>query len=427
MHKSYNKISQILYFNLKAGALPLSIIISLLLLSLCSGLVLLNFLNISYIKREQVKIGQNDNAISGINICLSNPNDFLFNVTSTHCLYGDSTDIVNVVMSRWGAYGIVKSQALHNNHSNSKISLIGEKYSNKAIVLANKNKYLYLLGNTKIKGDCWLPGGVARVGSIHGSTFTGEQLVWGEQYTSEPNLPPISNYILSFINNNLLNNILSDSIIDYRSILNDKLLENSHKNKTLKILSEEEINLNNISLTGNIIIQSSKGITVDSTCNLRGVIIVAPKITFRSNFSGTLQAFASDSLIIRKKCTFNYPSFLASIGNNPNQSLTIDNESTVHGALILYVLENMYNTSSGIRLSDKCQVNGIVYSNTYTEILGKIIGTVYSNSFILNLGQTSYINYLKDAEISPSKLSLFYSSPLLFANQTSYSIIEWLN
>ena len=51
-------------------------------------------------------------------------------------------------------------------------------------------------------------------------------------------------------------------------------------------------------IRGNIKIISSKGITVNARSDIQDVILYAPRIEIESNFTGTLQLFAKDTIMI---------------------------------------------------------------------------------------------------------------------------------
>lgn len=410
---------------LKAGALPYAILISLILLSLCSALALLNYYNIVSIKNEIDSRRLDDNIESAINIFKENPVDFGFNTTKRISLYDDSLDIVSLHKKRWGAFEILEVQASINRLNKKTMYLIGSEFENKAIYLANRNNHLYIVGITKIKGNCWIPGGFIKPGSLEGKQFYGQVLSEGEQYKSDFMLPELSESFTNYLQANFYAIPQTDSVVNFTDLKSPKTISNSFKNKTLRIVSDENINISGIGIYGNVIIQTSKAIRIEPNSQLQNIVLFASDIYIEDFFKGTIQAFASKTLKTGKNCTLNFPSFIGVFGNDINQEISINENSTVHGGILLMNSENKGGQKSQIFIDSKSVVTGIIYSNSNVELRGKLYGTVFCNSFNLSRGSTNYLNLLNDVTVNAVDLNEFFSSPLVF-NPTKYKVIECL-
>ena len=179
----------------KAGALIYSVFISFLLAVICGLLITFSLIwnknFISVFKREVLL----DNVYSGINVALYSPDLLYFDQKEKIDLYDDSENIVELEKKSWGAYEIIKAKSRWSHFSENKIALVGidwRKDENIALCLADKNNYLYVSGNTRLKGDCFVPGSQVKTAYIEGRDFSGKQPVDGEISRSLSNLPLIN-------------------------------------------------------------------------------------------------------------------------------------------------------------------------------------------------------------------------------------------
>lgn len=173
-----------------------------------------------------------------------------------------------------------------------------------------------LVGNTKIIGDVLLPEQGVKSGNIAGTSYYGNQLIYGSVSNSIDNFPKIKN--LEYLKN----------FIKYPTIvegvpfeLEDALeLHQSFFEKTAIYQEENAIYLANISLRGNIIISSKTAIYVAASATLENLILIAPKISIDENFKGSFQAFATENIVVEKQCVLSYPSALMLLKNEASES-----------------------------------------------------------------------------------------------------------
>ncbi|HEY4789561.1 MAG TPA: hypothetical protein VIH57_26100 [Bacteroidales bacterium] len=415
---------------LKAGALPYAILISLLIIAICTMLIEGEFLNAKLLEKEALTVRLNDNIESGVNIFLCKPESFDYKKDRTIFLFDDTTDRVVIRKKLWGAFDLVKIEAQVGLTKVVKNVLIGSSMgadSSTALRMGKQNEYLYVAGKTTIKGNCFVPGGIIKTGQIEGRKFEGTVTAEGTLHESTSDLPEINNTIVNQFDNYMVDKEKTDSLVPFEKVMNvPKEIDNSFENKTLIVYSDAAILLSRINLAGNIIVRSEKMVEIDSSARLQDVIIYAPKVFIRDYFKGIVQVFASDTVNIGKNCRLKYPSFVSVISKG-SASIQINEGTKIQGAVFFYQKENSFNRKSQVLIGKGSEVTGCVYSNTSIDHQGKISGIIYCNGFVLRLKTSLYENYLLDAEIDAGSLPKFYVGPIIFKNSSNQKLIEWLN
>jgi cytoskeletal protein CcmA (bactofilin family) len=413
---------------LKAGALSYATLISLLLIALCAMLIEGQFLSAKLFEKEELTLKLHDNIESGINIFLCKPELFEYEKERSVYLFDDTAEKVIVKKKLWGAFELVKIKAQCGLIKIEKNALLGsarDKDSLTALFMSRQNNYLYVAGNTSIKGNCFVPGGIIKLGQIEGKKFSGVNPVDGILHESTSDLPEVNSMMVSQVENYMTNTTTSDSTTSFEKIKGQKELYNSFENRTLLISSEAPILLAHTKMEGNIILRSSKRIEVDSSARLNGIIIYAPEIHIKEYFKGTIQAFGRDSILVDKNCKLSYPSLLGVITKG-EASIKIEEGSTIKGMIFLFQKENVSNKKSLLTFCKGAELIGSVFCNSNIDLRGKISGNVFCSSFVVKIRTSFNENYLLDAEINSTNLPKFYVGPIIYKTSKE-ELIEWLN
>ncbi|MCK4661791.1 MAG: hypothetical protein KAT68_02915 [Bacteroidales bacterium] len=416
---------------LKAGALYYAIFISFILTLLAGFFILLSHLtnlNTSNIIERNKLI---DNINSSINILLSKPDLLLENDKIQIDLFEDEKSFVDIEKKNWGVYYILKATAKRKNFTESKIVLLGEDINRGekvALYLADLNNSLSLCGKTKLIGNCYLPKLMVKRAYIEGKNYIGKKLVYGETKNSKETLPLLNKEIVE-INNKYLNGKYenSDSIKYYEEFSKTDTINNSFYKKTIYIQLDDSLELKNKIISGNIILYAKKVIIISNSAELKNIRIYAPKVVVKSGFKGNCQIFAKDTIIIEKKCHFEFPSFLAiySSSDKVKTLFKISKECTIAGGV--FHLSKDVSKKSTLFINKDVKIYGQVYSNSQVEHKGKIFGTLYCNKFILKTTSSVYENHLLDAIIDIHTLSSNYIGTDLLNISGKKEIIKCLN
>lgn len=421
---------------LKAGALQLTTFIIVVIALLLTAFILLVHVHKQFQVQSDFIIETAKQSNEGIDYALQN--SIQINDTTSIKLGGEDYRTLKVYRGFWGVFEKVVSTATIKNNNFQKIALIGSKQpenNRSALYIQDNNKPLVLVGNTKIEGLAYLPRQGVKPGYISGQSYYGSRLIYGPTRVASK-LPKLSSDITKSISQ-LKSISLTLHQDQFLNIQDGNRYSNSFL-KPLKIVySNIEIDLEQVELTGHIVVQSKSKITVHSSAKLRDVLLVAPEIEIQPNTVGIFQAIASKEIMVGKNVSLNYPSALVLKENQKNEQndnaantikqtprITIDENTKVKGLVVYLGEENPNNYKSQILLKENALVYGELYNTQNTELLGLVYGSVFTNNFIANQSGSVYQNHIYNGTIIVNELPQEYIG-LLFED-SKRDIMKWL-
>ncbi|WP_442267065.1 hypothetical protein ACSIGC_05030 [Tenacibaculum sp. ZS6-P6] len=325
----------------------------------------------------------------------------------------------------WGIFDRVIVTSKVNKEIIKKVALLGNEVKNrKAIYLVDNNTSLVLVGNSKIVGTSYLSHRGVKSGNIAGHSFYGTSLIQGETRRSSTNLP--KNERLKKISERFFINKEIEPNLELNSEL--KIVQ-SFYNETLYYRDYQTIQLEEISLKGNIVITSDTKIIVKKTAVLEDVILIAPEIEIQSGFKGNVQAFSTKRIHIEESVKLKYPSALIMTYKNQKieneDGIFIDTKSDVKG-VIVFLKSDLKEKSfwPQIKIKDKVQIIGEIYCEGNIELLGNVTGEVYTDNFVALQSGSKYINHIYNGNINTNNLVDQYVG--LGVQTKEKSIAKWL-
>ena len=332
----------------------------------------------------------------------------------------------------WGVFEKVDVWAKHQQKSFHKMALIGQGIREElpALYLKDAQRPLVIAGNAHIVGDAYLPERGIRPGNIGGNSYYRSRLVHGDIHRSNAELPrlhPQLQTIVDQITDPLYQ--FPEETISYRQGME---IRNSFANPTI-IISGFQIDLEEAVLKGNIVIRAEDKIVVSSGTQLRDVLLVAPQIEFLPGFSGNIQAFANEKIIVGRNCELSYPSALVIQNtrfhkdpvNLREPDILISRDSELRG-LILYLdksTEKKYGPQ--IKIDENSTLVGEIYCTHNLELKGQVFGKASVGSFISLENGGVYQNHLYNGRINSTKLPVQYAGLQMESNMHK-SIAQWL-
>ena len=424
------------WLKLKAGALQVTLGIVVIIALLLTGFVLLVHTHKQFQIQTDFIIETTKIADRGITYALKH--QIPLNDTTTVDLRDEDYKTLKVKREFWGVFEKVSVTSQIKKSKFQKIGLIGAKQSENnrtALYLQDNNKPLVLVGDTKVEGLVYLPKRGAKPGTISGHSYYGSQLIYGQTRVSS-DLPKVfsetTNQIESLEQLNL--KFQEDQFLNIES---GKYYSNSFFNPPQIVYSDRPILLQEVRLTGHIIIQSKSKIIVDASSKLTDVILISPKIEIQDHFSGTIQVIASEEVNIGKHVKLDYPSALVLnekkvtnvLSKNLNQAkeentITIQEHSTLQGIVLYLGTQKKNNFKPQIELGENTIVHGEVYCNQILELKGSVYGTVYTNNFVTNQSGSIYQNHIYNGTISINELPEEYIG--LMFNDSESEVMKWL-
>lgn len=415
---------------LKAGALYYAIFIAFVIALACVVMMMNSQLH-QFIVTQYAQSAKLERNIQSAFVLLNeDPSLVNMNATKDIQLYDNNEDFVTIEKRRWGVFNRVKISALWKNREQSKIGLIGNdlsKSNHVALYLADKERYLSVSGRSLLKGNCFLPSLGIRRAYIEGKSFMGVNLVEGKMEKSDKNLPeldmkPIEEEVAYIVQNYGT----LDSAVHAGVMAGTEEIKHSFYQKTLNFFSPDWIYLNNLRLMGNIRIISAKGIIVNSSNILNNIIMVAPKVEIKDGFSGSIQVFATDTLIVGRKCSFLSPSALVMLSTQGKPRMIIGEGARLKGDIVIARKEGD-QVKPELQLFKGIKVEGQIYADGMVELRGAISGSLYCNGFVLRTPNATYENHLLDVVIDYSSLSTHYAGMVVFPMKLKTKTLQWLD
>ena len=418
-----------IWHKLKAGSLQLVTFIVVVIALLLMSFILLIHTHRQYrIKTnhiiETVKLTK-----SGINYALEHQD---FGTDSLRFTL-DDTDYKTLKIHKgyWGTFEKVFSQASIKNSTLNKLALIGAKFNDHeptALFVKDNNAPLVLVGQTKITGNAFLPKRGVKSGNIAGQSYYNDKYIYGAIARSI-NFPEIDKGLYNYIDT-LTQYYVETAAIEFIDLAPSKTHSNSFNKPVQLAYSRSVILLSDIAVTGHIVIQSKTKIIVDSSSKIQDVILIAPEIEIKPFVKGTFQAFASKRILVSEHVDLNYPSAL--VLNRSNNAIEpidafgieIQNNATVKGNVIALGENPPNNYKAQIKIWPNATIKGTVYCMRNLELRGTVIGTVYTNNFIIKESGSVYKNHVFNAKINSKELASKFVSIAL--ENSKKGIAKWL-
>ncbi|KAI9443775.1 hypothetical protein F5148DRAFT_1293012 [Russula earlei] len=347
-----------------------------------------------------------NNILSASNIALSHKG-YLSNNDSTISLdlFEEGNDSVYITTAGWGCFNTAQVQAVYHGRAKARCFFYGasrQPYSDATLYLTDNNRPLGLGGKTVIQGKAYLPKAGVKVAFVDQQGFSGDHLINGPTDTSNAKLPALdpafqlfAGTVLSYLQQTSSSKDKNESfgLPDSSTNIFSRPVQVIHESGVLKIDSTK--------LHGKILVIADSAIEVTSMAHLEDIIIVAPRILFKAGFTGVLQAFATDSIIVEKDCHFYYPSALVLV---PKKKVEVQPKIRLNNGVIfegcIYTIATPKTVYKPLlHIDTKALVYGMVYCNGYLRLNGNVNGSVFTDYFLYPHNASLFENMVRDAEI----------------------------
>lgn len=419
---------------LHSGALQFTVFISVVVALILAGVVLLAYTHRFFIEQSKAIVDNIQLANSGTEALKLQ--EFV-SIDTTVLALPDVREqqAVKINLSHWGLFEKAYVKTTHRQKEFIKCSLLGTAITTlnrPALYLQDTYKPLAVVGTTRIEGNAYLSNQGVRPGNISGHSYYGTQLIYGNVKKSSTALPKLR-YDYKQLLNYYLKDYMPATSGNFIFLQQNARVINSFKEPVKGYFSEAPIVLQNISVTGNIIIRSAQKITIRKTALLKDIIVAAPVIVIEDGVAGNFQAIAITTIKVGKNCILNYPSALVIQNSdsqpvNPNDPLNnkiyIGDNTKIRGSVCFLGIINESSFSVNIYISQKAIIKGEIYCEGNLELRGSVSGTVYAYQFLTNEAGTIYVNHIYDAAIISTALPESFGG-ILMENQTK-SVMKWL-
>ena len=418
----------ILKLKLKGGALYISILLSILISIILSLLLSLAYYTNRSIQSRLTLEQLQRTLQSGFEMANSNHYSFDKEVTWQKMPYNN--DSLRIKKMLWGCYTLINITAKNTHFNFVKTGLFGCLSSKDTALLATEqNKPVIFSGFIKFNGTCYLPGSEIKTSIVDTNGRVDMEPLKPFIKRSDVSLPLIDvAYKKEIQKTQNKFNLLNDSLASSVPAQWDQLFQH----KTL-IVNDSCFFLTRQILSNNIKLVASDLVSIENTCQLSDILIVARKIIFKKGFRGKVHAIASDSIVIEENCLFDYPSsfcvnstFKSTGPIPPTRGIFFDSDCTFKGAL-LAIKTGEGDSKMVIKVRKHFELTGNIYSSDNAGIQGRIYGTVLCKAFLFETYAGSYENYLVNCLVDPKKFAAGLIVPDWFSStHKSNSCAKWL-
>jgi hypothetical protein len=201
---------------LRAFALYVALMISVVVALICGSLLTLYYLNDKEYYLVETDRRLRNNVESAFNWVCENE---LKEGVVVKDLFSENRDSVKITTRDWGFLNLISCKAFSGSRSKTKSALMGPLMHSKveyALYMGNSNKPLSLCGEVKLMGDCYVPDAGVKRAYIEGQNFMGDKLINGEEKKSASSLPEINKEFVTNILTYLKGeHHLEDSVLAY--------------------------------------------------------------------------------------------------------------------------------------------------------------------------------------------------------------------
>lgn len=338
----------------------------------------------------------------------------------------------NVQKTYWGVLENRKVVSQKGKLKFTKIGLVGHQLENRfALYLQEDNRPMVIAGDARINGDAYLPERGIKMGNIQGFGYTKTQLVYGHQRQSKSRLPELEKGMVGQLKQLTATGFMPTG--NDLMLKTGAMVKNGFQQET-QIIRGVNVDLENVSLTGNIMVWASHQINVFDTAVLQDVVLIAPEIHIADGVNGNFQALATKQIMVGRNCNLVYPTILAVQetgrfkGNTDmslEPSLVINSGSTISGTILFLDGNDAKYYTPDIKIDEDTAVFGELFSEGYLELKGEVFGSVYTKAFIAMENGNLYLNHLYNGRIDASLLPMAYGG-LVFSDRPANKVMKWL-
>ncbi|MEM8927866.1 MAG: hypothetical protein AAGC45_06665 [Bacteroidota bacterium] len=315
----------------------------------------------------------------------------------------------------WGLLELRKVMARKAAFEFEKLAFVGYTQNERpALYLEDNQRPLVLAGSTKIQGTAYLPERGVKMGNVYGNGYYASQLIFGEEKRSTNQLPQFSQDVKRKIEE-LTGTTFSRKGEPVR-LQREMVLKNSFKERT-KWIQGDVLELDNVTLLGNIIVRASRKIRVRNSSRLSDVLLLAPSIEIENWTKGNFQAIATKTIRVGKGAELAYPSVLAVKARTQDSilheslepNISLDTYANVRGMVLYKDERGPERFKPHIKIREFAKVHGEVYCTQNVELRGSVYGSLTTSGFVALENGNIYQNHIYNGHINGGMLPVEYA------------------
>lgn len=336
---------------------------------------------------------------------------------STMLLFGQREESrVRYSRQRWGMYEVVEVR----NGRHGSVRLLGKKAESPwqaTLYVPENNRAFSLTGRTFVEGDVYLPGNGISYTQLRSEFFKGKALDEKQIKTSADRFPALDEESLEVVN----------GLLDYTGerewLENGSVLSRGFRDPVVRVEVGEY--LSGARVCGPVILYASSMLFVEEDNSLENVIIVGDKIEFADGFSGCVQVFARDTILLGNRVCLKAGSGLYVRQEEEKGFIRIGENCEVNGYVIAVA-----KVSEGERKQvlyyqpESSRVRGLLYVDGIAEVHGFVTGSLYARECYYFAPEGYYSGILYNA-VLPGNPGIAY--PLWMRGPYERRDVKWLD
>jgi len=367
------------------------------------------------------------------------------------------TEEFKVESSLTGGYIRVTSTGIAGSQRIAQSVLIGImpwSDMNSAIINCSNTFPLVVAGATRINGDAIVGPQAITDGTIEGEPYQGDKLINGEIIIREKVIcPEIDNdAVRQYVNQMMDEKTSATNYIVGSAILRD--FNEYKKNKKVVICVEDNLDIQSLRLnsyTSGIKIIAGGNIAIRENCEIRGLVEImaggsiylggasflegttltaSDSIVFSNSVKFSGQALAGRRISINGGAEIGYPALLYVYCTDDDEDNTIVFNAGGHSRAVAVIAGHIdtYSKKMHRLFIDSGAVSaGLMFCDQYTDIEGALHGISLTKEYYYRKDPTTYINWIKNAEIDRHRLDFLPVMPVSFAGRNKYAVFRILS
>ena len=378
---------------IKASSIYYVILLSVLIASVLGSMVLLSAMNQRLELQFSIPQRLIANAESGIAYAEVFHRELANGKPVDISLFGDDLDSVELTKTNWGAFTILLSRAHHKHHVFTKVALSGHvrTTSTPNLFMIDNGRTLSVCGDTRLEGDCYVPSGGLKRAYIAGKNYSGKEMVYGTTHRSSRSLPAINEDVFAKW-------IAPPGVRKFWEEIKDSAV-NSFSERPWIYTEDHSFSTAGKVIKGAVWLESNDSIFIAADSEIDGAVIKARTVHVGTGFTGTLQIFATEKIVLEDKVRLKYPSILGVIEDNQQPgkaaSILIGVQSQVLGTVFLPDFRKLPE----LTIDTEAEVDGLVYCQGKTQLKGTVNGSLITQKFFLKTLASSYENHILDGKV----------------------------
>ena len=403
--------------SLRSGVLQLTLGISLVIAMLSGSVILIVYYSKLSFLQQDLNDRLRDHADSGIQYVMAAGPAIPYQEKQQMDLFGDQVDSVEITRRPWGVFELATARAWRGANHQFKAALIApvpDDIGRSALYVPNNHAALYMVGKAKIRGTAYASDRKFTSGYIDGHDFEGDRFVYGEIKQSQSTLPVLDSALLKAIEP-----VFSDLPGGYRLQRQDRFprgIYDFRSGDTGYYFSNQSIDIED-SLQGNQIIHSAMRIRITARAVLQDVIVMAPEIDIEKGFRGSLQCFATRSIVVGEGSVLRYPSALVLMGDEQDSLIAISSGAKVNGIVVIRGIDQTVSSRSTFSLAKDAVLQGMAYVNAAADIQGTLRGHITAYTFQAKIKTAVYGGHIFNGVIDAVHRPPGLPATMLWANK----------